>query len=183
MPVKGAMYVTRDTTWPSSYVCIWRSLVQVQATIHAEIQEQEKELNAQLTSLSSWHPFSWLSLLREGLMITTITGLGHVSACFLCAVLGRPPLTAVPYPTSFNGYSNIDKGFSPISDISLFLVPDREQFSFCYANVGTTLYNLTLVTKMEFLPLMDNFFGITVLFPKISLKPLLLRSCCACLLP
>lgn len=52
-PVKGAMYMTRDTTWPSSSVCIWPSLVQVQTTILAEIQQQEKELNAPLTSLSS----------------------------------------------------------------------------------------------------------------------------------
>lgn len=52
-PVKGAMYMTRGTTWPSSYVCMWHSLIQVQTTILAETQEQEKELNAQLTSLSS----------------------------------------------------------------------------------------------------------------------------------
>lgn len=70
--------MTRDTTWPSSCDCIWPSLVQVQTTILAEIQEQEKELNAPLTSLSSRHPFSWLSLLREGLVIANIAGLGHV---------------------------------------------------------------------------------------------------------
>lgn len=54
--------MTRDTTWPSSSVCIWPSLVQVQTTILAEIQEQEKELKAPLPSLSSRHPFSFLAL-------------------------------------------------------------------------------------------------------------------------
>lgn len=40
--------------------------------------KNKKELNAPLTSLSSWHPFSWLSLLWEGLMIANIADLGHV---------------------------------------------------------------------------------------------------------
>lgn len=96
------MYRTRGSTFPSSRIYVWHSLVQVQTTLYAEVQIKEKELSTQLSTLSTHHPFSWLSLLREGLILANITGLGNVSACFLCAALGYPPLTAVPYPIPFN---------------------------------------------------------------------------------
>ncbi|XP_060054980.1 ERV-BabFcenv provirus ancestral Env polyprotein-like [Erinaceus europaeus] len=151
------MYITKDETWPSSRIYIWRALVQVQTTLHAEIQTHEKELNTQLSVLSTHHPFSWLSLLREGLVLANITGLGNVSACFLCAVLGRPPLTAVPYPTSLNTSDTSSKAFSPIFEVSLFLAPEQEQFRFCYSNASTRLCNQTTSPAADLIA-PDGFF-------------------------
>ena len=79
-----------------------------------EIQNKERELSTQLSTLSTHHPFSWLSLLREGLILANITGLGNVSACFLCAALGHPPLTVVPYPIPLNMSGASPKTFSQI---------------------------------------------------------------------
>uniref|UniRef100_A0A673TS38 Uncharacterized protein n=1 Tax=Suricata suricatta TaxID=37032 RepID=A0A673TS38_SURSU len=88
-------------------------------------------------------PFSWLSLLREGLSIINATGLGNISACFLCAALGRPPLTAVPHPAALNASTDLFLSPPPISDVSLFPNPLQQQFSFCYYNASTNLCNQT----------------------------------------
>uniref|UniRef100_A0A8C9H725 Uncharacterized protein n=1 Tax=Piliocolobus tephrosceles TaxID=591936 RepID=A0A8C9H725_9PRIM len=139
------MYMTSGTTWPSSRLYLWRSLVQISHTVHSNIQKQETELNKQLLALTSSHPFSWLSLLREGLLLANATGLGNLSACFFCAALGRPPLTAVPLPAPFENslMTNSSQGSSPISDVPLFLNPKQTQVSFCYSNAGTSLCNTT----------------------------------------
>ena len=107
------------------------------------MQNKEKELSIQLSTLSTHHPFSWLSLLREGLILTNITGLGNVSACFLCAALGHPPLTAVPYPILFKMSGASCKTFSPIFEVSLFLIPEQKQFKFCYTSPNDNLCNQT----------------------------------------
>ena len=125
------MYMTSGTKWPSSRLYLWRSLVQIQTTLHANIQKQETELNKQLSTLTSSRPFSWLSLLREGLLLANATGLGNLSACFFCATLGQPPLTAVPLPAPFNNsLTTSSQGSSPISDVPLFLNPEQTQFYF-----------------------------------------------------
>lgn len=85
-PVKGAMYGQWNDPWPSSHIYIWRSYVQVQTKVHAEIQHQETILTNQITS----HSFSWLNLLRGGIQLANLTGIGNLSACLLCATLGRP---------------------------------------------------------------------------------------------
>lgn len=69
---------------------LWCSLVQVQSLVHGNIHQQEEKLSQEL------RPFSWLALMREGLAIANLTGLSDLSSCFMCAALGRPPLTAVP---------------------------------------------------------------------------------------
>ena len=141
---KGAMYMTSGTKWPSSRLYLWRSLVQIQTTLHANIQKQETELNKQLSTLTSSCPFSWLSLLREGLLLANATGLGNLSACFFCATLGQPPLTAFPLPAPFNNsLTTSSQGSSPISDVPLFLNPEQTQVLFCYSNASTSLCNIT----------------------------------------
>jgi hypothetical protein len=137
------MYRTRGSTWPSSRIYVWHSLVQVQTTLYAEVQIKEKELSTQLSTLSTHHPFSWLSLLREGLILVNITGLGNVSACFICAALGRPPLTPVPYPIPFNMSEASRKTFPPIFEVSLFLIPEQKQFKFYYTSPNDNLCNQT----------------------------------------
>ena len=134
--VKGAMYRTRGSTWPSRRIYVWCSLVQVQTTLHAEMQNKEKELSIQLSTLSTHHPFSWLSLLREGLILANITELRNVSACFLCAALA-----AVPYPIPYNMSGVSPKNFSSIFEVSLFLIPEQKQFKFCYASQNDNLCN------------------------------------------
>ena len=93
--------------------------------------------------MSTHHPFSWLSLLREGLILANITGLRNVSACFLCAALGHPPLTVVPYPIPLNTSCASPKNFCPIFEVSLFLIPEQQQFKFCYTSPNDNLCNQT----------------------------------------
>lgn len=100
-PVKGAMYNSRHNPWPSSHIYIWRTYVQVQTTLQADIQHQKTVLKNQIAS-PALHPFSWLTILREGIQLANLTGIGNLSACLLCATLGRPPLTAVPLPGPLN---------------------------------------------------------------------------------
>jgi hypothetical protein len=69
---------TKHSTWPSRQLYNWRSLAVVQTTLHAEIHNKEKELSIQVSTLSTHHPFSWISLLREGLILANITGLRNV---------------------------------------------------------------------------------------------------------
>ncbi|XP_026308176.1 endogenous retrovirus group FC1 Env polyprotein-like [Piliocolobus tephrosceles] len=140
---KGAMYMTPKTMWPSSRLYLWRSLVQIQTTLHATIQKQEKELNIQLSALTSPLPFSWLSLLRVGLLLANATGLGNLSACFFCAALGRPPLVAVPLTGPFNNSPTNSSGPFLLSGVPLFLSPGQTQVSFCYSNASTSLCNTT----------------------------------------
>ena len=157
------MYLTSGTTWPSSRLFLWRSLVQIQTTLHAAIQNQERELNVQLSTLTPTRPFSWLSLLREGLEITNATGLGNLSAGFFCAALGRPPLTAVPLPGPSNASLSLNPNNShippPIPDVPLFLNPGQTQVSFCYSNAGTTLCNITPLPTQPSLPLPVLYSG------------------------
>lgn len=159
---KGAMYLTSGTTWPSSRLFLWRSLVQIQTTLHAAIQNQERELNVQLSTLTPTRPFSWLSLLREGLEIANATGLGNLSACFFCAALGRPPLTAVPLPGPSNASLSLNPNNShippPIPDVPLFLNPGQTQVSFCYSNAGTTLCNTTSTPNSTLFAPPGSFF-------------------------
>ena len=82
-----------------------------------------------------------LSLLREELILANITGLRNVSACFLCAALRCPPLTAVPYPIPFNMSGSSPKTFSSVFEVSLFLIPEQQQFKFCYTGPNDNLCN------------------------------------------
>jgi hypothetical protein len=107
------------------------------------MQNKEKELSIQLSTLSTHHPFSWLSLLREGLILANITELRNVSACFLCAALECPPLTAVPYPIPLNMSGASHKIFSPNFEVSWFLIPEQKQFKFCYTSPNDKLCNHT----------------------------------------
>ncbi|XP_029801015.1 endogenous retrovirus group FC1 Env polyprotein [Suricata suricatta] len=143
-PVKGAMYMVGIAPWPSSRIYIWRSYIQVQTTVHAEIQQTEARIQSQLSPPQT---FSWLSLLQEGLSIINATDLGNISACFLCAALGRPPLTVIPYPTALNTSNDLFPSPPPIFDMSLFPNPLQQQFSFCYYNASTNLYNQTAPPK------------------------------------
>jgi hypothetical protein len=95
------------------------------------------------------HPFSWLSLLREGLILASITGLGNVSACFLCAALGCPPSTAVPYPIPFKMSGDSRKTFSLIFEVPLFLIPEQLQFKFCYTSFNDNLCRQTSLPSQD----------------------------------
>lgn len=139
-PVKGAMYGQWNDPWPSSHIYIWRSYVQVQTKVHAEIQHQETILTNQITS----HSFSWLNLLRGGIQLANLTGIGNLSACLLCATLGRPPLTAVPLTGPLNNtLPQTHARKLSISGVSLYTLPDSSKLAFCYSNASTTLCNRT----------------------------------------
>nr|XP_042117054.1 endogenous retrovirus group FC1 Env polyprotein [Peromyscus maniculatus bairdii] len=109
----------------------------------------------QISSPSS--PFSWLSLLREGLMFANVTGIGNLSSCFLCAALERPPLIAVPLPQIPNwATTDNSHGFHPIPEVPLFLDPGCSKFEFCFSSVSLPFCNQTVLPNRPFAP--SGFF-------------------------
>ncbi|XP_054092580.1 ERV-BabFcenv provirus ancestral Env polyprotein-like isoform X2 [Callithrix jacchus] len=77
-------------------------------------------------------PFSWLTLMREGLKLTNQTGLTNLTSCLLCATLGQTPLVAVPtmFPTH---HTNGTGRHPPIPDVPLFYL-NTSPFSACYSS-------------------------------------------------
>nr|XP_054971820.1 ERV-BabFcenv provirus ancestral Env polyprotein-like isoform X1 [Pan paniscus] len=140
-PQRGAVYYSSASTWPSSHLYLWRGLVQVRPLVHGNIQRQENRLTQDL------RPFSWLKLLQEGLELANLTGLHSLSGCFLCATLGRPPLTAVPLPwgssTSAQANNHQNLSYAPIPNVPLYLNPSHEKFPYCFSGTNSSLCNIT----------------------------------------
>ena len=118
--LKGAMYMSRKESLPCSKIYIWSSLVQVQSVVYSHILNAERELNSQLSVSPATHPFSWISLLREGLMLVNVSGLGKLSSCLLCAMLGHLPLVAGPSSFALNSTKGKSIKTSPIPEVELY---------------------------------------------------------------
>ena len=52
-------------------------------------------------------------------------------------------LTVVPYPIPFNMSGASPKTFSQIFEVSLFWIPEQQQFKFCYTSPSDNLCNQT----------------------------------------
>uniref|UniRef100_A0A8C9GIY9 Uncharacterized protein n=1 Tax=Piliocolobus tephrosceles TaxID=591936 RepID=A0A8C9GIY9_9PRIM len=132
-PQHGAVYSTSTATWPSSHLYLWRSLVQTQPLIHTQIHKQETKLSQNL------QPFSWLTLLQDGLAFANLTGLGDLSSCFMCATLGRPPLTAVPLSSPPANYmADFNSSTVTIPDVALYRDPYQEKYPYCYSTLNNS---------------------------------------------
>ena len=81
------------------------------------IMDQENQLKTQLQTPPTQHPFSWLTLIRQGTVLLNHSSLTNLSHCFLCASLQRDPVIAVPFATPFPNATNSTN--HPRSQISL----------------------------------------------------------------
>uniref|UniRef100_A0A8I4A5M7 Uncharacterized protein n=1 Tax=Callithrix jacchus TaxID=9483 RepID=A0A8I4A5M7_CALJA len=138
---KAAVYDTVSTGYPSSHLYIWKTLIALAPNlkkIHSSIHTQEQALTQQLQPSSQ--PFSWLTLLNEGLKITNQlanrTSLPNLSSCLMCATLGQTPLVAVPSNTHANS-SIPPSQATPIADVEVSL-PPNQQIPVCYGNSSPT---------------------------------------------
>nr|XP_035114862.2 ERV-BabFcenv provirus ancestral Env polyprotein-like isoform X1 [Callithrix jacchus]XP_035114863.2 ERV-BabFcenv provirus ancestral Env polyprotein-like isoform X1 [Callithrix jacchus]XP_035114864.2 ERV-BabFcenv provirus ancestral Env polyprotein-like isoform X1 [Callithrix jacchus] len=138
---KAAVYDTINTGYPSSHLYIWRALVALPATlkeVHSSIHTQEQTLTQQLQPSSQ--PFSWLTLLNEGLKITNQlanrTSLPKLSSCLMCATPGQSPLVAVPSNTHASS-SKPSSRATPIADVEVYL-PPNQRTPVCYGNSSPT---------------------------------------------
>ena len=43
-------------------------------------------------------PFSWIKLIQQGTSLASLSCMGNLSHCFICAALGKTPLVAIPLP-------------------------------------------------------------------------------------
>ena len=123
---------------PSSKIYIWRSFVQVQSAVSPNILNTEQELNSQLSISPSTHQFSWISLLREVLMLFSVTRLGNLSSSFfflyVCAMLGHLPLVAIPFSFVLN-FTAVDSMMtSPIPEVELYW--PFSKLLICYSDSG-----------------------------------------------
>uniref|UniRef100_A0A8I3WH41 Uncharacterized protein n=1 Tax=Callithrix jacchus TaxID=9483 RepID=A0A8I3WH41_CALJA len=125
-PQKASVYESSSTSYPSSHLYIWRAYVLTSPEIHNTIQVQETTLKTQLA------PFSWLTLMREGLKLANQTGLTNLTSCLLCATLGQTSLVAVPtmFPTN---HTNGTGRHPPIPDVPLFYL-NTSLFPACYSS-------------------------------------------------
>ena len=87
---KAAVYDLPATGYPSSHLYIWKTLITLAPNLEkvcSSIHIQEQTLTQQLQPSSQ--PFSWLTLLNEGLKITNQlanqTSLPNLSSCLMCA--------------------------------------------------------------------------------------------------
>ena len=134
-PQHGSVYYYSSSSWPGSHLYLWRSLVQIQPLIHTQIHRQETKLSQDL------QPFSWLTLLQEGLAFANLTSLGDLSSCFMCATLGRPPLTAVPLSSPPTNYTDFNSSTVTIPDVALYRDPYQEKYPYCYSAFSNSLCN------------------------------------------
>uniref|UniRef100_A0A8I3W6K1 Uncharacterized protein n=1 Tax=Callithrix jacchus TaxID=9483 RepID=A0A8I3W6K1_CALJA len=125
-PQKASVYETNTDSYPSSHLYIWRAYVLTSPEIHNTIQIQETTLKTKLA------PFSWLTLMREGLKLANQTGLTDLISCLLCATLGQTPLVAVPTMFSANQTTETSQCPPPIPDVPLFYF-DTSSFPMCYS--------------------------------------------------
>uniref|UniRef100_A0A8I5NL88 Uncharacterized protein n=1 Tax=Papio anubis TaxID=9555 RepID=A0A8I5NL88_PAPAN len=138
-PQHGGVYYSSTSTWPRSHLYLWCSLVQVQSLVHGNIHQQEEKRSQEL------RPFSWLALMREGLAIANLTGLSDLSSCFMCAALGRPPLTAVPLSGPPSNQTVGPQNLSPVSNVLLYRNPSQEKSPYCYSTSNSSLCNHTAI--------------------------------------
>ncbi|XP_026987122.1 endogenous retrovirus group FC1 Env polyprotein [Sagmatias obliquidens] len=142
--VQGKIYRWATDAYPVGSIRVFRSYVRVipeiiqhlseQATM---VQETEQALERQLPHPDhKTDPFSWLALIRQGVQMLNHTGIGNISDCFLCASLGRPPLTAVPLDQPFTSTllnSSQNLPFPPLR-VPIFLDLEKKNLTICYGS-------------------------------------------------
>ncbi|XP_023095081.2 endogenous retrovirus group FC1 Env polyprotein [Felis catus] len=111
--IKGKLYQNSHFSNPISSLTIFRtnepsmspSLSNLKDVTQV-MMDQEDQLNTQLQTPPAQHPFSWLTLIRQGAILLNHSGLTNLSHCFLCASLQPDPVIAVPLPTPFPNTTN-----------------------------------------------------------------------------
>ena len=121
---KGKLYQNNHFSNPISSLTIYRTYESSMSPslsnlkdLTQVIMDQEDQLNTQLQTPPAQHPFSWLTLIRQGAILLNHSGLTNLSHCFLCASLQQDPVIAVPLPTPFPNTTNSIN--HPRSQISL----------------------------------------------------------------
>ena len=126
------------------------SLPQIQSALSNQahiIYEQVQLLQTHLQAnpAQDQGPFSWIKLIQQGTSLASLSAMGNLSHCLICATLGKVPLVAVPLPNAFNCTNLTPTGHYPsLCDIPLVTEPLNYQFPFCYSTPNSSLCNVTL---------------------------------------
>ncbi|CAD7669856.1 unnamed protein product [Nyctereutes procyonoides] len=105
IPLAFSFYPTASLPIYRTYAQV--SLPQIQSAISNQahtIHEQEQLLQTHLQAnpAQDQGPFSWIKLIQQGTSLASLSSMGNLSHCFICATLGKDPLVAVPLPHAFN---------------------------------------------------------------------------------
>ena len=159
------------------------SLPQIQSALSNQahtIHEQEQLLQTHLQAnpAQDQGPFSWIKLIQQGTSLASLSAMGNLSHCLICATLGKVPLVAVPLPNAFNCTNLTPTGHYPsLRDIPLFTEPLNYQFPFCYSTPTPSSATSPYLMLPLITPLLAVSFGATAPFLNLSI-PLPLSSVC-----
>uniref|UniRef100_A0A7N9D1H4 Uncharacterized protein n=1 Tax=Macaca fascicularis TaxID=9541 RepID=A0A7N9D1H4_MACFA len=134
-PQHRGVYYSSTSTWPSSHLYLWRSLVQIQPLIHTQIHRQETKLSQDL------QPFSWLTLLQEGLAFANPHRFRRpVLLLYVC----NPRKTTINGCSSIlppTNYTGFNSSIVTIPDVALYRDPYQEKYPYCYSAFSNSLCN------------------------------------------
>ncbi|XP_047412967.1 endogenous retrovirus group FC1 Env polyprotein [Sciurus carolinensis] len=150
----GKLYTWYGARFPIASLRIWRAYIQVVPQAHITIQEQEKEIQRQVNKAArpNVDPFSWLTLIHQGLQLLNLSRVNHITDCFLCAGLDRAPLTAIPINSPFNTSAPHRDLSPPLEGVPLFH-DSSKNFTHCYTFSTSVPCNQTVqVSSSIFAP-------------------------------
>uniref|UniRef100_A0A7N9CBP0 Uncharacterized protein n=1 Tax=Macaca fascicularis TaxID=9541 RepID=A0A7N9CBP0_MACFA len=150
--VEARLYQGVHDLYPVARLRIFRVYIRVVSSLvslASDIKQQEKAISAianpGIKPQDSSNPFSWLTLVREWAQVVHMVGV-HISRCFLCAALNKPPLVVVPLASPFNS-SNLTLCFPlpgrTLGEVPLFQDPLRQQLPFYYSTPNASWCNQT----------------------------------------
>uniref|UniRef100_A0A8I5NDN9 Surface protein n=1 Tax=Papio anubis TaxID=9555 RepID=A0A8I5NDN9_PAPAN len=117
--------------------------VQALQNLTSVVKSHEQKIQKLLSppnSPNNEDPFSWLTLIHQGLNLTQAAGVRNLSHCFLCAALGKAPLVAVPLPITFNitTDSTSSSQATSLPQVPLYRNPQSQTLPFCYSTPNSS---------------------------------------------
>ncbi|KAL0610406.1 Endogenous retrovirus group FC1 Env polyprotein [Plecturocebus cupreus] len=135
----GKIYSWFQSSHPSGTWLIYRSYThtlpvgidQLNSLSHTIEQTGTTLTNQLRPSGSTPQPFSWITLVRQGVNMLGLTEAKNFTDCFLCASLNQPPLAAIPLWTGFNLSQTPMGPDTTLTGIPLFKIHPHS-LSLCY---------------------------------------------------
>ncbi|XP_064231125.1 endogenous retrovirus group FC1 Env polyprotein isoform X1 [Aotus nancymaae] len=150
----GKIYTKFTDSHPSGTWLIFRSYTRIvpvevdrlDSLGHTILQNEATLTNQLRPSSNTPQPFSWLTLVQQGVNIISLTEAMNFTNCFLCASLNKPPLAAVPLRTGFNLSRSSTGPDTTLTGIPLFKVHSQKLF-LCYGTANSSSCNTTVKVK------------------------------------
>ncbi|CAD7681043.1 unnamed protein product [Nyctereutes procyonoides] len=121
-------------TVPDPWDPHWAMGVTNQSTLKNQADTIRVQEHLQTNPTQDQDPFSWVKLIQQGTSLANLSSIGNLSHCFICAALGKTPLSPAPMTTAPH---------LSLTGVPLFTDPLNHQFPFCYSTPNSSLCNAT----------------------------------------